>query len=455
MPTPIHPPTHAPAHSCIHPPSRPEIALKRVRSDCRAEVARAEARVEQLEKMIFVMATAPKEMSETPYGGSNSTTMALLLHAVEGGHSNAIDTLLAMTQVNAGCTRASQNVRAAPPSVPYVRTTQSRPPNSTNTHPSLHVQEDVLAPVHYHAAPVQLSLFLVAVSKGNLALSLQFLEMGADIHEECSSKSTKRLGKKWSTTEGATALQLAAASGCYQLVEELVTRGALFAGTAMMVPNTDDGHRIVQFLQSRGSNQCTRFTPQEVNPQLLTSTQLAITSNTGLVAAINAGAGLGSKQLALGEVMYNAELDGWEASDFHRTCDGKGALLFLMRTTDDALIGAFSQESWKSIRGAEGLYVTDPNAFLFEIHSDGTMTKCTIKPGVGHAPRALHGQSNLGPTFGSSPCDLAITSKPNENDSSADVHHSYTGPPGDELLSYSGGGRKFFRLKSLVAVAVV
>ena len=111
------PPIHAPAHSCTHPPTCPEIALKRVRSDCRAEVARAEARmveqeatsdsrIKQLESMVLLMATAPKEMYNTPFGGSNSTTMALLLHAIEGDHSTATETLLAMAQVHAGYARA-------------------------------------------------------------------------------------------------------------------------------------------------------------------------------------------------------------------------------------------------------------------------------------------------------------------------------------------------------------
>lgn len=38
--------------------------------------------------------------------------------------------------------------------------------------------------------------------------------------------------------------------------------------------------------------------------------------------------------------MYRASRDGYEATDFHRICDGKGPLLFVLKT-DNGLIGGF------------------------------------------------------------------------------------------------------------------
>lgn len=101
-----------PIRPSICTPTHPEIALRRVRSDCRAEIqrekaraaaqeAKLNARIEHLEGLTLVMATAPKEMLNTPFGGSNSTTMSLLLYAVETGLPNAVDALLAMSKVQA------------------------------------------------------------------------------------------------------------------------------------------------------------------------------------------------------------------------------------------------------------------------------------------------------------------------------------------------------------------
>ena len=54
-----------------------------------------------------------------------------------------------------------------------------------------------MAPVHYHAAPIELSLFLLAVSKGDVALSLKFLELGADVHEAITTSKAFREAHSW------------------------------------------------------------------------------------------------------------------------------------------------------------------------------------------------------------------------------------------------------------------
>ena len=413
------PPTHL---------SHPEIALKRVRSDCRAEVARAEARaaaqeaksnarIEQLESMILVMATVPKEMSNTPFGGDKSTTMALLMHAVEAGLSSAVDALLAMAQ------------------------------------------EDVLAPVEYHAAPIKISLFLLAVSKGDLALSLKFLEMGADVHDVCIVRFDLA-GKTWFQSEGATALQLAAACGSYQLVEELVSRGAILAGTDIMVPDTEEGHQIVQFLQSRGSNQCTRFTPEKVTGasnslQELDSMHILkqgdalgrlMGPDLRKPAAIKGKLGIHP----LDTILYDAEKDGWAVADFHRCCDNKGATLLLMRTTGGEVIGAFTRVSWN---GA-GKWIRDNDAFLFEITADGDLVKCKVKadkPGqINGAKNAIFNQSCLGPVFGSGH-DLKIETSPNTTDCTVNVANTYD----TAAAGFLRAGARTFKLEEFVAVAVI
>ena len=387
-----------------------------MRSDCRAEVARAEARaaaqeaksnarIEQLESMILVMATVPKEMSNTPFSGSNSTTMALLMHAVEAGLPSAVDALLAMAQ------------------------------------------EDVLAPVDYHAAPIELSLFLLAVSKGDLALSLKFLDMGADVHEVCNLRFYLS-GKIWFESERATALQLAAACGSYQLVEELVSRGAILAGTDITVPDTDEGHQIVQFLQSRGSNQCTRFTPEKETGASKSLTELdsvhilkskVVMGCLNLFPTTTIESALGTRRL--GEtIVYDAERDGWNSKNFHDFCDNKGPLLLLMRTMDGEVIGGFTQAHWNS----DGNYIPDPHAFLFEITADGDLVKCAVT----NQQQAMIGDPDNGPRFGN---DLLIPSCPHQNNCTVNKRTNYIAPAGGFLRA----GSRTFRLAKLVAVAVL
>ena len=324
----------------------------------------------------------------------------------------------------------------------------------------MHVQEDVLAPVHFHASPIKVSLFLLAVSKGDLALSLRFLELGADVHQVIE------LGDQWKNwfKSEVTALQLAAAIGCYQLVEELVSRGAILAGVGITVPDTDEGQQIVQFLQSRGSNQCTRFTP-ESNTQDATNVLKSKAAMNRLMgpAYLTLAYGfdvtiknheLGDKRLGNiwpGDIVYDAEQDGWDSSDFHRKCDSQGYLLFIMRTLNDAVIGAFCKAHWRSERG----FITDTNAFLFEINADGDMMKCDIHTNEGYT---LYAHPNFGPVFGGSgnangTCqpgqhDLMIPSNPNENSCSANVGITFMKNPSAGLLSVGAS----FKLKSFIAV---
>lgn len=40
-------------------------------------------------------------------------------------------------------------------------------------------------------------------------------------------------------------------------------------------------------------------------------------------------------------LLYRASRDGWNASDYHRFCDGKGPTITLIMTTNDVLCGGF------------------------------------------------------------------------------------------------------------------
>ena len=116
-----------------------------------------------------------------------------------------------------------------------------------------------------------------------------------------------------------------------------------------------------------------------------------------------------------------------------------------MRTTDDAVIGAYTTVSWNS--PGNGSYRQDDNAFLFEINAGGKMVKCPVFQNHGNA---LYGKSDYGPTFGGNH-DLMIPSMPNTTNCTLNVGHTYQAAPTGMLRA----GSKTFKLKALVAVAVV
>lgn len=56
----------------------------------------------------------------------------------------------------------------------------------------------------------------------------------------------------------------------------------------------------------------------------------------------------------------------WSAEAFHAICDGKGATLTILRTSDGRIFGGFTSVSWELPKKHEaGFYKEDPNAFLF------------------------------------------------------------------------------------------
>ena len=62
-------------------------------------------------------------------------------------------------------------------------------------------------------------------------------------------------------------------------------------------------------------------------------------------------------------LIYKATRDGFAASDFHRTCDGKGENLGVIRSANSYLFGWWTPLSWSSSAG----YVKDASTFIFTL----------------------------------------------------------------------------------------
>ena len=95
-------------------------------------------------------------------------------------------------------------------------------------------------------------------------------------------------------------------------------------------------------------------------------------------------------------LLYRGSRDGMTAADFHRLCDGKGATVTLIRSTNGFTFGGYTSKSWASHAG--GSYVADASAFLFTV----------VNP-YSHRPtryptsdvfHAVYHFQNIGPRFG-------------------------------------------------------
>ncbi|KAF2069758.1 hypothetical protein CYY_008922 [Polysphondylium violaceum] len=71
------------------------------------------------------------------------------------------------------------------------------------------------------------------------------------------------------------------------------------------------------------------------------------------------------------ELLYKASEDDFSASSFHSACDGKGATITVIETTDDCVFGGYNSQSWN----CDGNWYGDDKCFIFTL-----VNKHGIKP---------------------------------------------------------------------------
>lgn len=64
------------------------------------------------------------------------------------------------------------------------------------------------------------------------------------------------------------------------------------------------------------------------------------------------------------ELLFRTSVNGDSASTFHQKCDGKGANITFIKTTNGKRIGGFTMIPWTNAGGA---YKEDPEAFIFSL----------------------------------------------------------------------------------------
>jgi hypothetical protein len=63
--------------------------------------------------------------------------------------------------------------------------------------------------------------------------------------------------------------------------------------------------------------------------------------------------------------IYDASIDGWKNTDFHRCCDKKGWTLTIVETTKNFIFGGFTTAEWES---SYCISKPGPHSFLFSVN---------------------------------------------------------------------------------------
>jgi|AntRauTorckE5430_2_1112549.scaffolds.fasta_scaffold04752_1 hypothetical protein len=113
------------------------------------------------------------------------------------------------------------------------------------------------------------------------------------------------------------------------------------------------------------------------------------------------------------KLLYRASRDGWTAADFHAICDGKGATITVVKSSDGYIFGGYTDVVW----GTNPAYKSSSVSFLYSLkdHAGIGPVKMPIK--INQSRHAVYHYSNNGPTFGAafgSGRDLHIATKANE-----------------------------------------
>jgi len=68
--------------------------------------------------------------------------------------------------------------------------------------------------------------------------------------------------------------------------------------------------------------------------------------------------------------IFTASINGWDAEDFHRHCDGRGPTLCLFRSSENYLAAVFTSVSWSSPESEDGMDVEDSSAMVFALTNE-------------------------------------------------------------------------------------
>jgi len=123
-------------------------------------------------------------------------------------------------------------------------------------------------------------------------------------------------------------------------------------------------------------------------------------------------------------VLYRATTHGWDASNFHGQCDGKGETITVVKSTNGNVFGGYNPVSWSQ----NGQYSNDSKTFIFTLINTENVppSKLSLISGKNGA----YNCAGYGPTFGAGH-DWYLCSNPNTvNSNYSNLGTSFTCPPG-------------------------
>ncbi|KAJ5075852.1 hypothetical protein M0811_06714 [Anaeramoeba ignava] len=138
--------------------------------------------------------------------------------------------------------------------------------------------------------------------------------------------------------------------------------------------------------------------------------------------------------------VFSAKRDGFNSQNWHKSVDGKGKTLVIIKTKDNFIFGGFTQIGFNGITKD----IKDSNAFIFSLRNDKGDRKPEKFPiQKGQESNAIHSNLIYGPYFGCGfESDFWLQSDLQPGWS--DFGHSYDLPNGihqdtDEAQSYLAG----------------
>ncbi|KAK3846427.1 MAG: hypothetical protein J3R72DRAFT_433805 [Linnemannia gamsii] len=98
-------------------------------------------------------------------------------------------------------------------------------------------------------------------------------------------------------------------------------------------------------------------------------------------------------------LQYRASRDGFDAHNFHMSCDQRGPTLTVVRADNGTIFGGYNSSSWSS--HPSGVYSTSRVNFLFTLKGAGQLTRENCVFGIkGDGNAAAYNKADCGPTFG-------------------------------------------------------
>ncbi|KAJ4458043.1 putative K+ channel tetramerization subfamily protein [Paratrimastix pyriformis] len=155
----------------------------------------------------------------------------------------------------------------------------------------------------------------------------------------------------------------------------------------------------------------------------------------------------GAKSLAL---LYRGSRDGFQATTFHRLCDGRPRTVTVIRTTTDRVFGGYAAATWNQVSSN---YYDDRQAFLFSLRGTSrSPVKIPYIPderdyyGTSYrsTPRGIYCHPGSGPGWG----DLQVLDVCNTRaNNTTNLGTNFTSPDGTP--SFLTGGNGTFQVAEL------